>query len=124
MMTFRNLVILTVGFVLLFSCSKENEVCDNPASYTYFLPNAFTPNEDGVADKFYPTGDFAGIDYFEMRIFTEDGKQIFTTTNIYEFWDGKYKEKSVPEGLYMYRVDIQDINGCEKTRVGWIQLIR
>lgn len=55
--------------------------------YMLYVPNAFTPNGDGLNDTFIPQGTF--IDEFEMRIFDRWGNLVYKTNDMTQYWDGK-----------------------------------
>lgn len=69
-----------------------------------FMPSAFTPNGDGLNDDFKPTIDCPIVGY-SMLIFNRWGEVIFKTTDAHQGWDGFYKGKKAPEGVYAYIVD-------------------
>ncbi|MGF1566227.1 MAG: gliding motility-associated C-terminal domain-containing protein, partial [Flavobacteriales bacterium] len=53
-----------------------------------FVPNAFTPNNDGVNDVLFVHGTDIDPDRYELRIFNRWGQKVFESTNINEPWDG------------------------------------
>ena len=57
------------------------------------LPNVFTPNFDGINDKF--------LEGFDLEVFSRSGLLIYKGN---EGWDGTYKGKPVPQGTYLYVV--------------------
>lgn len=69
---------------------------------TTFVPNSFTPDDDGVNDQFEIFGQSCeGSDY--MRIYNRWGQLIFETDTPFDtFWDGTYKGEPVPAGVYTY----------------------
>ena len=67
-----------------------------------FIPNSFTPNTDSDNDSFIIVG--TNIVSFEISIFSRWGELIFKSNNIKESWNGKYKNKVVPKGVYTYVV--------------------
>ncbi len=77
---------------------------------TYFnayLPNAFSPNGDGVNDEFKPL--FPGgiaISRYQMAVFDRWGNQIFQTTDPGQGWDGTANGQELPEGVYIYFVEV------------------
>jgi gliding motility-associated-like protein len=89
---------------------------------TFYIPNAFTPNGDGLNDDFKPT--YVGIqklDYF--RIFNRYGLLVFETYDMGKAWDGRYKGVNQPMGNYVYIVKGVDKNGKEKMLKGNVLLI-
>lgn len=71
--------------------------------YRIFLPNAFTPDGDGVNDTFGPiiTGDIVGEE-MEMFIYNRWGELIYEFTDFGRGWDGTYKGKKVNVGVYVW----------------------
>lgn len=67
-----------------------------------FIPNTFTPDGDGVNEQFEIFGESCeGGDY--MRVYNRWGQLIFETDKPFDtFWDGTYKGKPVPQGVYTF----------------------
>jgi gliding motility-associated-like protein len=71
------------------------------------IPNAFTPNADGVNDTWQ-------IQYIEqypaasVNIFNRWGQHIYQGSRDSEFWDGKFQDKFVPSGPYQYIIDLRN----------------
>jgi gliding motility-associated-like protein len=88
------------------------------------IPNAFSPNGDGLNDIFFPV--LRGVDWFWMEIFNTWGERIFSTKEgeIGAGWDGTYRGQSVPVGNYLYKISFRSDNGFFETRTGGITLIR
>jgi gliding motility-associated-like protein len=91
-----------------------------------YIPNAFTPDENGRNDKFLVYG--VGIDEekFKMEIFDRWGELIHSTTQIKEGWDGKIKGYDIKaeDGVYVYKILITDLTGKKKTYVGHVTLLK
>jgi gliding motility-associated-like protein len=86
------------------------------------LPNAFTPNGDGVNDVFYVRGGpFVTID---LQIYNGWGELIFQTTDPLFGWDGTYKGEPEINGVYTYTVKATTVDGVEHDRPGKVTLIR
>jgi gliding motility-associated-like protein len=69
---------------------------------TYWLPNAFTPNEDGNNDTYRGTGITEGMRNFDLKIFNRWGEQIFHTNDPIEGWNGLKNNKGEPSPLGVY----------------------
>lgn len=70
---------------------------------TFYLPNAFNPNGNGLNDYFGPVGEGINNDSFEMYVFDRWGKQIFYTNDVNQKWDGKSKDGTLmPQGVYTW----------------------
>ena len=87
-----------------------------------FIPNAFTPNGDGINDNFTVHTHY--IAEFEMIIFDRWGEIIYTTTKADFEWDGTYKGQWVEEEVYGYYIQARDHYGKIIVRKGNITLMR
>jgi gliding motility-associated-like protein len=88
-----------------------------------FLPNAFSPNGDGINDVFSLTG--GGIKTIDFHIFNRWGQRIFNSTNPGFRWNGKTTQgESVPEGVYTYHIMVYPWEGEPWLQTGSITLIR
>ncbi len=75
-----------------------------------YVPNAFTPNNDGLNDVIKPT--LIGIkklDYF--TIYDRWGQKVFTTTDMTKGWDGFLKNGEVKAGAYVWILRAEDVVG-------------
>jgi gliding motility-associated-like protein len=96
------------------------------SGYTFYVPNAFTPNNDGLNDEFMPK--FSAIDpaSFEMYIFDRWGMKIYHTKDINAPWLGKVNNSgdTVEEDVYEYIFKFKDLGGKGHTVTGHISVIR
>lgn len=67
------------------------------------LPTAFSPNGDGINDKF--TIVTSGDELVVFRIFNRWGTEIFSTTDANISWDGYYRSRPQPSGVYVYDIE-------------------
>ena len=75
------------------------------------IPNIFTPNGDGLNDEFVAKSNM-DLDYFEMNIFSTDGRQIlFSSRNIKQGWNGMSGGQRQPHGIYSYIIRYKDSFG-------------
>jgi gliding motility-associated-like protein len=104
--------------------STSREIIVNSIA-TLYIPNAFSPNGDGINDLFMPFGENVFPDKYQMIILDRWGKQLFQTDNINTPWDGKAHAEGdvVKEGVYVYVIRIT-INGVEKVYEGTVLLIK
>ena len=102
--------------------SLVKQIKISPPLY-YYLPNSFTPNGDGVNEKFVGKG--LGIERFKISIFDKWGIEIFSSIDYTINWEGRYKSgKYVPMGVYVYKVFIKGESGKEYEKIGKVTLIR
>ncbi len=98
------------------------------ANTTIFVPNAFTPNNDGDNDEFIPMGINLNDPGYEFMVFDRWGEVIFKTNNATEGWKGKRNNnmRDAQEDVYIWRVTYVDhFSGIkQKPIVGHVALIR
>ncbi len=82
--------------------SVSNEVEIIPAAALY-IPNAFTPDGDGLNDTFGGVGE--GITDYNIQIFDRWGNLLFESNDINKQWDGNYKNELAPSGVYVFKVN-------------------
>lgn len=88
-----------------------------------FVPNAFSPNNDGYNDFFYPMGE--GLIDYEMTIFDRWGRKVAILSQLEDQWDGRSSGgQALPEGVYVYRVTAHMNNGARVDRGGTVTLLR
>ncbi|MBL7772819.1 MAG: PKD domain-containing protein [Chitinophagaceae bacterium] len=90
------------------------------------IPNAFSPNGDGLNDYFIPRELLSsGLSVFRMNIYNRWGENIFTTSSIDgRGWDGKFNGKLQNQGVYVYIIDAMFKNGVKKTYEGNVTLLK
>ncbi len=84
------------------------------------IPNVFTPNSDGVNDRFFINA--KNIAEFNIVIVNRWGNVVFETSDITVFWDGKFKNELCTEGTYFYKVIAKAKNKKEYQNQGFISL--
>jgi gliding motility-associated-like protein len=93
---------------------------------TYFLPNAFTPNNDAINDGFRGKGFTEGIKRFSLKIWNRWGELIFETQNPEESWNGRKHNvgDDSPQGVYLCIVNYFSPRGQPFEIKGYATLIR
>ncbi|MFT7590463.1 MAG: gliding motility-associated-like protein, partial [bacterium] len=86
-----------------------------------FIPNAISPNDDGLNDVFRVVG--LGYTHIDMLIFNRWGEQIYQSDEFVE-WDGTYNGEKVQMGSYPYIMNIVDNRGRKYHEVGEVQVVR
>jgi gliding motility-associated-like protein len=137
----------TIGFctqqasVEILACDTEEEEEEDPVDdpevpvddpdtepialeeFRFFIPNAFTPDDDGLNDVFKVLG--PDTDSFLLQIFNRWGQLVFESDNIAEPWMGEHSKGAhyVPDGIYIYR--FRAIRGIEVAEAqGHVVVIR
>ena len=77
----------------------------------FWLPTAFSPNNDGLNDILYVRG--GNYQSFEFSIFDRYGKLIFLSQSLENGWDGtnQFSGKDMPSGAYAYKILVKTIDG-------------
>ncbi|HLG04311.1 MAG TPA: PKD domain-containing protein, partial [Bacteroidia bacterium] len=93
--------------------------------FTFFIPNAFTPNNDGKNDLFFGTG--IGINKYEIWIFDRWGNMIWNSKDMNEGWPGIVQGSSgdiCQEDVYVWKVIVTDVWNKKHKFIGHVSLIR
>lgn len=86
--------------------------------YEVFMPNAFTPNNDGLNDVFIPTG--RGIRNYSLLIFDRWGEFIFKSGEQFPGWNGTWQGKIVKEDVYTWQMSVTNIKGETRVLYGYV----
>lgn len=94
-----------------------------------WLPNAFTPNGDGLNDVFYLRGNPRNTTVEKFVIYNRWGNKVFEASNIQpddktKGWDGTYKNEPAQFEVYGYYVVARFSNGEKKTLKGNVTLLK
>jgi len=88
------------------------------------VPNAFTPNGDGLNDYLYPLNAYKAID-LKFSVYNRFGQRIFYSTNWTRKWDGTFKERPADPGTYVWTLTyINTDDGRKVDQKGTVLLIR
>ena len=90
-----------------------------------YIPNAFTPNGDGLNDVFRIYGmPVENITQFNMQIYNRWGQIVFTSNDIQTGWDGTMKNDICPEGEYLWVLYYEDNRKSRTSNHGTVMLVR
>ncbi len=84
-----------------------------------FIPNAFTPNGDGVNDVFFPGG--SGFEVLELVVYSRWGQKVWS--GVSGGWDGRLDGTNLPSDVYAYRGRVR-FKGVTEERKGEVMLLR
>jgi gliding motility-associated-like protein len=92
--------------------------------YKVYIPNSFSPNNDGINDIFRPYGESI-IDY-SIVVYNRWGQQIYSSRDIENGWDGTafLSNNAVPQGVYLYKMTISDELGYSHKYEGIVNVVR
>ncbi len=104
--------------------SVSNEICFKMEP-DVFIPNSFTPNEDGINEVWRPkTSYIIPFKNYSLKVFDRWGKLAFETTNPLEGWNGQRNDGEAPVGIYVYRLEIVTVYGSTIEHRGRFNLVR
>lgn len=90
-----------------------------------YIPNTFTPNDDGVNDFFMVKGLGFKTEGFTMEVFDRWGHLVYMSRDYTKGWDGTVKGGRPVEGVYIYRIRAVGANGEGRQEfTGHVTLIR
>ncbi len=125
--TGNNLSVIHGGEYIVMGINKCGSTADTIQVKNIFcdirVPNAFTPNGDGVNDVFRVIGNTGRLEGFELSIFNRWGERIFHTKDKHQGWDGNHKGKASALGTYVYMLEYS-IAGRPYLQKGNFHLIR
>jgi gliding motility-associated-like protein len=93
--------------------------CEDPY---VFLPNAFTPNGDGINDVLFVRGEH--VEVVRLEIYNRWGQLVFETTDQSVGWDGLFKGAPAPQEVYGFILEVNCIGGQQYKTQGNISLFR
>ncbi|MBK6983934.1 MAG: gliding motility-associated C-terminal domain-containing protein [Bacteroidetes bacterium] len=96
-------------------------VPNNKTDFTLYIPNTFTPNNDKVNDIWYIKG--TCLDKMNCLIYNRWGEKIKELRDITEGWDGTHKGALVPDGVYVYLIEVTTKEGTIN-KAGHISIFR
>lgn len=97
--------------------------------HNIFTPNIFTPNNDGINDRFSLYGNRFVAEILNLRIFNRWGVLVYEASNLLpdadrSGWDGSFRGKNAPEGVYVYVARVKLSGGDETLLKGSFTLMR
>ncbi|MFA7379875.1 MAG: gliding motility-associated C-terminal domain-containing protein [Bacteroidia bacterium] len=98
---------------------RISEFCDP----SIFVPNAFTPNGNGLNEVFMPV--MTDVDEFQLLIYNRWGELVFESTSIDKGWDGTFNGKPAQQDAYVWMVFFKGkTSGSRKNISGSVTLLR
>ncbi|MGZ3866389.1 MAG: PKD domain-containing protein [Bacteroidia bacterium] len=91
---------------------------------TFYIPNAFSPNYNGINDGFKGTGIGIDLSTYNLWIFDRWGNEIFHSQDLEESWDGKFHGVLCQEDTYVWKVSFKDIVKQDHHYKGVVNIIR
>ena len=115
------LTINTPNFCMATASTFINVLPD----YNIYIPNAFMPAQSGADNVWKIFGDLSTLEFLQLSVFDRLGEKVFSSNDINFGWDGSYKGKQAPAGVYVYYLKLVWVDGhTEPGLKGSITLLR
>ena len=104
---------------------KDSVMVTEKCPTKLFIPNSFTPNNDGVNDVFLPKGEF--ILEYNLNIYDRWGHVVFQSSSVDNGWNGNSNSTEIPQGIYVYSLSYAGDDGNQffkKSTIGKVTLVR
>lgn len=92
------------------------------ANNILFIPNTFTPNNDALNDEFVIS--MTNIRTYRIQIFNRFGVPMFVSEDLFNHWNGNFRNEPSPVGTYYYLIDASDFNGNIIKKTGSVTILR
>jgi gliding motility-associated-like protein len=104
--------------------TENIEIIYEKCEFTLFVPNSFTPNNDGVNDVWFPV--FDELDVIVITVFNRWGEPVFEGDKQHFFWTGNVRDGDyfAPNGAYAYKIRYKSKFGDGEIIYGHIVLSR
>jgi gliding motility-associated-like protein len=95
------------------------------AAYAFYIPNAITPNNDGLNDEFIPMSTGMDIGNYELTIYNRWGNLLFKTNDPFQGWNARENSGNiVPQDIYTWKITTRDMFGKSHAYQGSVTVIR
>ncbi|WP_317899641.1 T9SS type B sorting domain-containing protein [Aurantibacillus circumpalustris] len=121
---------VTLTATSVHNCKNEiTKYIEVKNDFAVYIPNSFTPNYDGLNDKFKPVFSLYGLDTkkYRFEIFDRWGHLLFSTTDANTGWDGTIQNKGedpLKEDTYIYKLSFKDLEGRIYDKFGNVTLLK
>ena len=103
-------------------CEASDSILITVTDSEIDIPNVFTPNDDGINDKFCVA--FKSIIKYNMWVYNRWGRLVFTSNSPENCWDGYIGNQKAASGAYYYKIEATGADGIKYKRAGDINLLR
>ena len=108
-------------------CTDTSSLAVNYSTHeaVLFIPNAFSPNDDGENDTLtFQMQDNQCLKDFQISIYDRWGEKVFETTDITDSWDGTFNGKKLDSQVFDYYCKTTTATGRQVMRKGNITLMK
>lgn len=102
--------------------SMSNDACLHGERSYIYVPNAFTPNNDGINDRFGAKGMY--ITEFNMKTYNRWGELVFQSNSVEDTWDGTFHGRACPVDSYIWTITAQGLDNKLRFLQGDVKLLK
>ncbi|GAB2819933.1 YCF48-related protein [Ferruginibacter profundus] len=106
------------------SCTSTDNTVITVVPYCIKIMDAFTPNGDGINDKWIVTSGGACTSQVMVNVFNRNGDLVYSNENYQNDWNGTYKGKALPDATYYYVIRFKLITGNGLQLKGDVTILR
>ena len=127
---FKNsfIVLIFLVFTGLEAGAQAKSTTSENSALEVFIPNAFTPNGDGLNDNFRPSIAGVELEYYDLMIYDRNGDTVFESQDQNEFWNGSGARGGTyyaNASIYIYFLKLKAVDDVSpRTFTGHIVLLR
>lgn len=116
-------MVYTLTAISNMGCGSASDNVNVKAFRDYFIPNAFSPNSDGVNDRFKIPA-YNNYTVVKFIIYNRWGTVLFKSNTPGDGWDGTFNNIPQPTGSYIYFIQLLDKNNKKIIKQGTVSIIR
>lgn len=105
-------------------CTSTDDATVTVIPYCVKIMNAFTPNGDGINDRWMVTNGNTCTNQVMVKVFNRYGSVVYENDNYQNDWNGEYKGKPVADGTYYYVIQYRLISGRTVPAKGDVTILR
>lgn len=113
----------TLNVTTPLGCVASDDVTITVVPYCIKPMDAFTPNGDGINDKWLITNGNC-LKHATAQVFNRYGAKVFESNDYKNTWDGTYKGNPLPDGTYYYVISFELINSKKVSLKGSVTILR
>ncbi|MEI8142914.1 MAG: YDG domain-containing protein, partial [Chitinophagia bacterium] len=121
---------ISIGGIDAGNYSLTNNMATTNASITalaiiiFEIPNAFTPNGDGMNDELKIISNAGVLSLSSFKIFSRSGNLVFESRDVSKGWDGRFNGNMLPTDVYYWTASYVDRNNQTNSKTGTVLLLK
>ena len=112
------------NYSLTNTTTSTNASIIAPSVIIFEIPNAFTPNGDGMNDELKIISNAGVLSLTSFKIFSRSGNLVFESRDLSRGWDGRYNNNLLPADIYYWTAVYVDRNNNSNPKTGTVLLLK